>query len=291
MNGLNRKFYIYRIFNKITKDFYIGSTFNFKRRSTEHKRNLRKNIHHSVILQKAYNKHKLRNFKFEIIKIGFGLENKLEIEQKYLEKNPKYNVSKNALAPMTGRKHSKSTLKKFKKRKVLKGKDHPYYGIKFSKERIRRMSKPRIGLKRTEKTKRKMSQTAKRLNSISRIDRSKGYKPVKDSNGNMFKNMVECAKFWKISPATVCDILKGRHHQTKQKIQFKYSNDNTPFINPQKIRDSIKLKRLDKKIIKLVKKVKKDILNNVEKRFTLKKLKINRHFYDKIKNGESYRYV
>ena len=67
-----------------------------------------------------------------------------------------------------------------------------------------------------------MSETSKRLNSISRIDRSKQMRKIKDNKSNIFNSLKECAKFWNISIATVCDILKDRHGQTRKGIKFYY---------------------------------------------------------------------
>lgn len=59
--------YIYFIRNIITEDIYIGSTNNYTIRFNEHRRQLRKNTHHSAILQNSYNKHGLDNFEFTIV--------------------------------------------------------------------------------------------------------------------------------------------------------------------------------------------------------------------------------
>jgi group I intron endonuclease len=48
---------IYIILNTVTKDCYIGSAVNFRKRWNNHKSDLVKNKHHSKIMQNSYNKH------------------------------------------------------------------------------------------------------------------------------------------------------------------------------------------------------------------------------------------
>lgn len=59
---------IYKIVNVINNKFYIGSSKNIKRRFSIHKSALKNNRHHSIYLQRSYNKHGLDSFKFEIVK-------------------------------------------------------------------------------------------------------------------------------------------------------------------------------------------------------------------------------
>ena len=58
---------VYKIINLKTKDLYIGSSIQIEKRFLRHKKDLRNNKHHSIILQRAWNKYKEENFKFEII--------------------------------------------------------------------------------------------------------------------------------------------------------------------------------------------------------------------------------
>ena len=60
---------IYKITNLTNNKCYIGSSFNLFNRLHNHKTNLRKNRHHNVYLQRAYNKYGEENFKFEIVEI------------------------------------------------------------------------------------------------------------------------------------------------------------------------------------------------------------------------------
>lgn len=219
---------VYKIKNIIANDFYIGSTCNFQKRKSTHTRALNKNKHHSKILQRAVNKYGLNNFVFQIIE-QCEVDQTLDREQFYIDTlKPKYNVTKNALAPMQGRKHTDKTKQLLKSRRVIKGAEHYAYGKSVSKELRERRAKARVGLKRSDKFKANQRSAALRLNLAKNLQPyiEANKKSIIDSLGNTFGSLVECAAFHKISVATVCDILKGRHKQTRNKISFKYLLDN-----------------------------------------------------------------
>lgn len=75
---------IYKITNKITNKFYIGSAVDIKSRWSKHKKMLRENWHDNKHLQSAWNKYSEENFLFEIIEL---CERQILIptEQKYLD--------------------------------------------------------------------------------------------------------------------------------------------------------------------------------------------------------------
>lgn len=214
---------IYIIRNKVNGNYYLGSTKDFIKRKSKHLKDLVKNKHHSIVLQRAFNKYGLDNFEIQIFQFCHP-EEKITLENYYLKLySPVYNIAKDALAPMEGRKHSEETRLKFKNRKILKGKDHPFYGKKPSPETKEKQRLKKLGSKRSEQTKKKMSETAKRLNSISRVDRTLHYKKIIDSTGIIHESLTKCAEYWNISRATVCDILKGRHFKTRKGISFRYA--------------------------------------------------------------------
>lgn len=210
---------IYKINNKITNDFYIGSTINFDKRKSTHLYMLKLNKHHSIVLQRAYNKYGIDAFEFIVLEKTDAI-NILEREQYFLNLlKPIYNISKDSTAPMTNRKHTQESKTKMSK----KHKGNTYNkGKKVKLEFRLKRSEKRKQFKWNDSVKRKMSETAKRINSISRIDRTKQKKQIVDNEGNIFESLAVAAKFWRISVATVCDILKGRHSKTRKGIIFKY---------------------------------------------------------------------
>ena len=58
---------IYKIVNLVNNKVYVGSALNIKDIWKKHQRDLANNKHHSIKLQRAWNKYGIDNFKFEII--------------------------------------------------------------------------------------------------------------------------------------------------------------------------------------------------------------------------------
>ena len=82
---------IYKIKNKVTEDFYIGSSSNCRRRKVEHFSKLRNNKHKNQHLQRAFIKYGEENFDFVII--AQCPKSRLLVEEQKLldELKPKYN--------------------------------------------------------------------------------------------------------------------------------------------------------------------------------------------------------
>lgn len=210
---------IYEIRNIITNDIYIGSTNNFKKRIWTHKRQLIKNKHHSIYLQRSVNKYGLNNFMFNILELAES-KDLLKTEQHYIDsKNPSYNCAKSSTAPMKNKKHSDETKRKMSQ--IHKGNKYNL-GKKHSDEYKEIKRQLRLGTKLSVNTKQKMSETAKKINSINRIDHEKAKKKIIDSNGLIHYSLTDCAKFHNIHIATLCDILHGRHSKTRKGVSFKY---------------------------------------------------------------------
>lgn len=89
---------VYIILNKITNKFYVGHSVDIYRRFNSHKSYLRNNKHHSIYLQRAWNKYGEDNFEFIIIKQGISEEESIDLEQFYINnyKDVIYNVSDKA---------------------------------------------------------------------------------------------------------------------------------------------------------------------------------------------------
>ena len=106
---------IYIIYNKITRQFYIGSAVNIRKRLNLHKYCLRKNKSHNQHLQNSFNKHGEINFIFTSIfylKNIINLkENLIKLEQYYIDiLRPHYNKRLFVETNM-GFKHTEETKK------------------------------------------------------------------------------------------------------------------------------------------------------------------------------------
>jgi group I intron endonuclease len=146
---------VYKIVNKVTGDFYIGSSVNLNKRFNNHKHFLANQRHHNIILQNVFNKYGLDNLSFEIIEIVENKTNLIKREQYYIDTlNPKYNICLKAESPLgtkrtkkskhkmskaaMGRKHSKET-----KQKISKNSSKYWKDKKLSKESIEKRTKSR----------------------------------------------------------------------------------------------------------------------------------------------------
>ena len=181
---------VYRITNTVPDKetgickVYIGSSINLKSRKYAHFRELDKDIHPNIHLQRAYNRDGKENFKFEVVSYLEKCTDKqllkesiLEEEQKWMDEliscNEKYGYN---LAPTAGNclgvKHtdkSKENMSKAHKNKkaseetkkkmseMRRGENHPLYGKSHSEEAKKKMSVSRKKRITSEETKKKMS--------------------------------------------------------------------------------------------------------------------------------------
>lgn len=84
--------YIYKIINKINGKMYIGQTLNIEKRIKDHFSSLEQQKHHSIKLQRAYNKYGKDNFYYEYQQIQIkNLDELLLKEIEEIEKNDSYN--------------------------------------------------------------------------------------------------------------------------------------------------------------------------------------------------------
>ena len=158
--------YIYKITNDKTDKFYIASTLNPKMRKERHFNELKLNRHHSIYLQRAYNKYGCKNFHFIIVKkIEFSSEEELRLlEERYINfcwnSGKLYNVSKKGsggdlvsyhpLLDEIKEKQRKATKKRWDSKteeekiahsKKLRGIGNPNFGNKWTDEQRERASK------------------------------------------------------------------------------------------------------------------------------------------------------
>ena len=132
---------IYKIENRLNNRIYIGSAINFNNRKSKHLFKLRKGIHHSPILQNAWNKYGEDNFIFSIIENILVNNHLLVREQYYIDTlKPYYNCCKIA-GNRLGLRHSKETRDKISKglKEKFTRDPHPMKGktlTAFSKNQI-----------------------------------------------------------------------------------------------------------------------------------------------------------
>lgn len=276
---------VYCIYNLLTNDCYIGSSNNLSKRFLTHKEQLRKGIHHSIYLQRSIGKYDINNFIFFVLEF---CENTREREQFYLDTwLPVYNMSKSATAPMEGRKHSLETLEKFKNRPKMCGEDNYMYGTKWSDDRREKILSKRRGSKRNDITKQKMSETAKRINSISRVNFDALKKQIIDNNGVVYNSLTEAEEKTGIDISCICDNLKGRSRKARNGLQFRYVGDERPFLTDKEIcdmKDRSNLK-LNTAIIRQIKLKRKETgwgANKLSKFFNIPSSTIEKVIYNKI---------
>jgi group I intron endonuclease len=128
---------IYRIKNLINGKCYYGSSKNVENRWRMHKRELINRKHINKILQNAWDKYGEENFVFEFIEECS--ENQLfEIEQKYLDTNPEYNIG---LKSSGGDNISKNPNKNLIVEKIKKGLEQRFLSL-TDEEKKTLFSKP-----------------------------------------------------------------------------------------------------------------------------------------------------
>jgi group I intron endonuclease len=82
---------IYRIKNLRNNKCYYGSSKNIEKRFKTHLRQLKKGKHHNKHLQRSWDKHGENYFVFEVVE-ECNETVLLELEQKYLDSNPEFNI-------------------------------------------------------------------------------------------------------------------------------------------------------------------------------------------------------
>lgn len=212
---------VYCIWNTKKRMAYIGSSKDIEKRIKTHFRKLKKGNHHCRYLQNAYNKYQKHSFVWSVTELC--LESDLLVrEQYYMDrfKNSKYNAALFSHSPMKGRKHSQKTLERL--REVHKGNQHNL-GNKASESTRLKMSETRKKWLWSEEVKKKMSDTAKRTKSISRVDFNKIRRKIQDSNGVVYSSLTDAARQLGISTQAVCDNLKGRSKVTQIGLTFTYA--------------------------------------------------------------------
>lgn len=145
---------IYAIVNTATGKRYIGSAVDIKKRWSRHRLELKKGTHHSSKLQRAWNKHGVDSFVFEVIERVLAAD-LIAREQVWIDRYGScakgYN-SRPTAGSMLGHRHSKKTVELCRAAKV---------GVKFTDEHKAKLSAWQVGRKQSEETKAKRSAALK----------------------------------------------------------------------------------------------------------------------------------
>jgi len=241
---------IYKITNKITNDFYVGSAVNFNNRKWGHISSLRKNKHKNIFVQNSWNKYGEDAFIFEVIEVVDRKENLIIREQHWIDElQPTFNFAKIAGSPL-GVKHTEESRKNMSSAhkgqtkeerghkddcvcpicKIMMGNDSPRYipreericvcgcGILFicmvnsKKKFISGHNKSQLGKKRT-------------IDAIEK-QRKKILKPILqyDINGNFIREWegsIMAGKELNIDKSGICACLKEKT-KTSGKYIWKY---------------------------------------------------------------------
>lgn len=174
---------LYIITNRINNRKYIGITVDFQKRSKRHLRELRENRHHSIFLQRAFNKYGEENFDFEILFDDLSKDKAEWLEEFYLNEhyNNVYNVSKKSSGgdlisyhpelDKIKKKHSENgnawwdSLTEEEKKAhgdKSRGENNGMYGRKHKEESKKKMSENSKGWSPSEETRKRMSLAQKK---------------------------------------------------------------------------------------------------------------------------------
>lgn len=135
---------LYEIRNTVNGKIYIGSTNNLLRREKEHFKELRKGEHHSITLQRAFDKYGEESFVFtEICRCPD--DRLIELEQSLLDSTKAaetgYNISPFANSGFRGRTWSESHKAWLSELRTgqYDGENNPFFGQKHTPETRARM--------------------------------------------------------------------------------------------------------------------------------------------------------
>ncbi len=193
---------VYEIRNVANGNKYIGSSVNINKRFKEHIRDLRSNRHHSIRLQRAWNKYREGSFVFEILKEVSIPELKKEEQillDECINKNMFYNMTFDSTAPSRGRKFSKKERNRMSEtaKKLMSNPEYKKRVMEASKiardnpEVRKKISDAHKGIMRSEEAKNKTSATLKKM--FSESDFKKKFTDVLSSE-SVRKNMSVGAK-------------------------------------------------------------------------------------------------
>lgn len=280
---------VYKISNIKDGRYYIGHSQNIEKRFKTHKYNLKRGKHINMFLQNSYNKYGLDSFTFEIIHKFDNVEKSKEKELEYLQnleiRKELYNLNYNndggdmlshhpnkkeiieKISETLKENNSKLTKEELKDKYGLNGEKNGMFGKTHTKEarkffsNLHKGNKYSLGLKRSEETRKKISEIAKqRIGEknpfFGKVHSEETRKKISEKNlGKKPKNMIkiivddiiynsiaEAGRQLGLNPVVVLWRLKSKNPNFDN---YKYSDDNTE--ETYKINKSTKIRKERKK--------------------------------------------
>lgn len=156
---------IYIIKNTKNGSFYLGQTGNLRERWKQHRHSLHQNGHSNRHLQSSWNKYGKNAFKFMVLEYC-SIEQLNEREQhwidQYIDSDDCYNISRDAIAPMRGRKMSVESRQKVSQsligNKYNVGKKHSDERKRLTSQKTRGENNPFFGKEHSDRTREKISE-------------------------------------------------------------------------------------------------------------------------------------
>ena len=139
---------VYQIRNTNTDKIYVGSAVNFSERRGKHKYYLKKGTHHSIHLQRSWEKHGIDAFRFEVLEIVENLDQLVEREQHYLDTLKPFDDNGYNICRVANNCRGVPCSEKQRQRlsEMFSGTGNPFYGKTHTKESKRKMSEAKKGL-------------------------------------------------------------------------------------------------------------------------------------------------
>ena len=146
-----QQYHIYQIVNKINDKRYIGSAVDIADRWHLHRKMLNNGNHHSIKLQRAWNKYGEHNFIFEILDTTDDKNRLLADEQYWIDTSKSATKNGYNVAPIAGSqlgfKHSAKSKKLIGD--VQRGRVSNRKGVKLSEETKQKLRDANVGKKRS----------------------------------------------------------------------------------------------------------------------------------------------
>lgn len=182
---------VYRVFNVVTEQFYIGSAVNFRRRRWEHIDSLKKGTHHCVKLQAAWDEYGQDAFEFEVLE-EVPDEEVLRIEDTYLVQHAGhercYNTALSTMQPSSTAAATREKIRASMKRLYAEPSKHPRFGKAHTEETKAKISAAKkanpvrhwLGKQRDEETRQKISEAQKNVPKPGRVYTEEGLAKVRE---------------------------------------------------------------------------------------------------------------